>query len=287
MATLRALTTMLLLAPLVMALQATSPATSPAPAAVPLAQLLPRLTLCSAPHELANLHMHAVETWMDRHGNTLKRGDSETDRVFYYRGVEMEETQSADGKPLSTHDQTAQAQDANSLRQQVDQLWRGPADSCRLVNINDEIWSLAQIVSLYQWQEKPGPNFEGIPTVLLAFSPKPGQHAGSRVQHVLLSMWGDLQVDLQTGQILGGQFTNSGPVKFGMGLMANFTHIHGTFSMQPAGTTWVFRNIRVDVDGRKLWTKIHGVEIMNYRIDPVIAAHGNPQSKPVSGSSQE
>ena len=277
-----------MLTPLALALQAAAPAATPAStAAPPLAQLLPRLTLCSSPDALSHVRMHAVETWMDRHGNRLKRGDYETDRVFYYRGVEMEETQSSDGQPLSARDQAQQQQDARAVRQQIDQLWHGPQDACRMININNEIWSLPQIVNLYQWTESPGPKWEGIPTVRLSFRPKPSLHAASRVQHVLLNMEGELQVDPQTGQIVAGQFTSVGPVKFGMGLMADFTHIHGTFSMQPAGTAWVFRNIRVDVDGRKLWTRLHGVEIMNYTIDPVVAAHAGVRDKPPGGSSQE
>lgn len=273
---------MLLLSASALAMQG-SPAAAPAKA-LSLAQLLPRLTLCSSPDALSHVRMHAVETWMDRHGNLLKRGDSETDRVFYYHGVEMEETQSANGKPLSDKDQTRQQQDTRTLRQQIDQAWHSPQDSCRLVNINDDIWSLPQIVKLYQWSESPGPRFEGVSTVLLHFRPRPGLHAGSRVQHVLLGMQGELQVDPQTGQIVGGEFSSVGPVKFGWGLMANFSHIHGTFAMQPVGKSWVFRNIRVDVDGRKLWTKIHGVEIMNYTVDPVVAAHDDAGGKPSGGS---
>lgn len=285
---LRPLAAMLLLTPLALALQAGPPmATAVSPALPPLAQLLPRLSLCSSPDALANVHMHAVETWMNRHGNLLKRGDFETDRIYYYRGVEVEETQSTDGQPLSAKDQSRQEQDTRTLRAQIDQAWRGPRDTGRLVNINDEIWSLPQIVSLYQWTESPGPKFQGISTVLLSFRPKPDLHAGSRVQHVLLSMQGDLEVDPRTGQILAGQFTSTGPVKFGMGLMANFSHIHGSFSMQPAGTAWVFQTIRVDVDGRKLWTKMHGVEIMNYSVDPLVAAHDTAPGKRGDGASQE
>lgn len=276
-----------MLTPMALALQTATSAAAMVPDTTPLAPLLQRLTLCSSPDSLSHIRMHAVETWMDRHGNRLKRGDYETDRVFYYRGVELEETQSSDGKPLSVQDQAQQQQDARSLRQQIDRLWHGPQDACRLININDEIWSLSKVVDLYQWTESPGPKFGSIATVRLSFRPKPGLHPGSRVQHVLLSMQGDLQVDPQTGQIVSGQFTSVGPVKFGMGLMANFSQIHGTFSMQPAGTAWVFRNIRVDVDGRKLWTRLHGVEIMNYTIDPAVAAHDGVQGKPSDSSSQE
>lgn len=231
--------------------------------------------------------MHALETWMNRHGHLLKRGDYETDRVFYYRGVEMEETQSADGLPLSAKDRNEQQRDESALRQQIDSAWRGPQDACRLVNINGEIWSLPQIVSLYQWAEGPGPAFDGVPTVQLHFWPKPALRPGSRIQHVLFSMYGDLQVDPRTGQIVAGEFNNVGPVKFGMGLMANFSHIHGAFTMQRAGTAWVFRTIRVDVDGRRLWTKLHGVEIMNYFVDPVVATHDTPAGKPSGDSARE
>ena len=255
----------------------------PANAADQLPQLLQRLTLCSQPDALAQLRMHAVEAWMDRHGSTLTRRDFETDRVFFYRGVELEETISNNGQPLSAPEQQEEQHDSKNLERKIDRVWAGPQDSCRLVNINGEIWKLSQIAQLYDWTARPGPEFQGNPTLLLHFTPRPDVHPGSRIQHVLLDVQGELQVNPLTGQLLSGHFESMRPMKFGMGLLGKFDHLKGRFEMQAAGSAWVFRLIQFEVDGRELWTRMHGVEVMDYALDPAAATPASPSASGHSG----
>ena len=251
------------------------PALSPSPPA----ELLQRLTLCAHPALLSHLRMHAVETWMNRKGEAYSDQDSEVDRVFFYRGVEMEQARSRNGKLVSPEGRQRQQENFSGLKSKIDRHWSGPEDAGRMLNIDGEIWTLPQIVALYHWTQSRGPVTGGIPTVRLRFAPNPRIQPGSRVQHLLLSVRGHLDVDPETGQIVAGAFESTGPVKFGLGLLARFDHLQGTFDLQRTGAAWVYHHIQVEVDGRELWTHMHGAEVMTYTIDGVPPAPATPNGQ--------
>jgi hypothetical protein len=204
-----------------------------------------------APHHDASLHLQAVETWTQSGASTVE--DSEIDRVNFYRAVPIETEISENGHPVNP---VAQQKLANLIKRRID-----AAPSGNLLNLDGEIWPMAKFVALFTWTTD-----EHDPATL-HFTPAPDLHPSSRMQRVLSRTAGDLKVNLATGQILSGTFHSLGPVKFGGGLLANIAHFDGTFAMQQVDECWVMKSVVVHVQGREMFSRIHGTETMTYTVE--------------------
>jgi len=148
----------------------------------------------------------------------------------------------------------------------------------RLVNLDGEIWSLDQIAAHYAWTGSEAGMVEGRTAVRLHFEPGPDLHPHTRIERVLDATEGNLIVDRESGQILGGDFRSRGEVRYGGGWLGHLA-FDGVFSMQPAGDCWVIRQVTVAVQGRILFTSMHGTQINTYRLAPIsldAGVHNHP-----------
>ncbi|HXR96870.1 MAG TPA: hypothetical protein VN709_03410, partial [Terriglobales bacterium] len=211
-----------------------------------------------APHHDASLHLRAVETWTQSGAPDATANDTEIDRVSFYHSVPIETEVSDNGRPANA---AAQQKLANQIKRRIDAAGDG-----NLLNLDGEIWPMSKFESLFTWTVDPQD------ATLLHFTPAPQLHPSSRMQRVLSRTAGELKVNPATGQILGGSFHSLGPVKFGGGLLANIAHFDGTFAMQQADDCWVMKSIVVHVQGREMFSRIHGTETMTYTVENQYAA---------------
>lgn len=236
------------------------------------ATLLRRLCLSGNPGRLDQLHLRARESWIQS-GHDV--ADDETDEVFFYHSVPLELQQSSNGLPFSAAALNHQKKLAEHMEKRIDEA-ASAGDAGRLLNLDGEIWPLRRFVAQFVWSghlSEPGP--DGRPSLDLHFVPAPHLRPSSRMQRILSMSEGDLRVDPDTGQVLGGSFHSLGAVKFGGGLLAHIAHFEGLFEMQPApgvGSSdkdcWVMKRIVVQVQGRELFHRIHGTETMTYAVEP-------------------
>ncbi len=224
-------------------------------------QIVAKATLASDPNALNTVHLQAKEWWQKSNGAV---SDRETSRVMFYKSVELEVTVSKDGEPVSAYKRFMEQHDLAQAQKRIDKRWKGPMDDGRLVRIADSIVSLPKLLQHYQWQHLGADNVEGQPCQVFRFSARPGDPANSRMVHLMQLMQGRLWMDPQSGQILKVTFHNNQPVKIGFGMLANFDHISGTFTMQRSGNAWVWGKTVIHLSGRELWHTKNGTLVKTY-----------------------
>jgi hypothetical protein len=79
-------------------------------------------------------------------------------------------------------------------------------------------------------------------------------------------MSGRAWIDPTDGQVFRVEFHNRVPLKFGWGLLADFSSINGSFEMQPVGDLWVRGHTEVHLTGRQLWHSVNGTLIKDYKV---------------------
>jgi hypothetical protein len=218
----------------VQAVQARSNDPAPAPPADPpplTPEALPGravvVTNCDA---LDKVHMQATEKWI---GDKPSDRETEVSKVIFYKSVELDQTVEHNGKPLGRWSRSREASEVRHDEQLIDRRWRGPKDNGHLVNIADEIWAVPDLLRNFQWTREGAGEIDGHPATIFRYSPKPGIHPGSRIERALSAMYGRAWVDPASGQVMRVEFKNRQPLKFGWGLLANFSSISGTLEMQP------------------------------------------------------
>jgi len=225
--------------------------------------LVAKMTLSEHADQLNQLTLVGDEVW--KTDGKPADSDYETDQVSFYRSVYVEAMQSEKGRSLGAAARAKQLRATQKLQQRIDLAWSGGAVAGQLVNLDGEIWSLSQIADHFTWTASDAGIVAGRAAVDLHFEPRPNLKSHTRIEHVLGATAGNLMVDRITGQILSGDFRSLGEVRFGGGLLAHLT-FHGEFRLQPAGDCWVIRNVRVDVQGRVLFSRLHGTQINTYSL---------------------
>ncbi|MGH9393330.1 MAG: hypothetical protein ACRD1E_04110 [Terriglobales bacterium] len=231
------------------------------------AALVKRLAWSSAPAGLRSLRLRAIEEWTQAEvpPGARRVRNRETDEVSFYHGVPLELQLTRNDLPLSAGAERKQASALGRMQRRVDAACgSGDGSDGRLLSLGGEVWTMARFASGFAWSGAPA----AAGRVELSFEPLPGRRPGSRLARILGATAGQLEVDPASGQILGGEFHNIAPVRFGGGLLAHFTDFHGRFRLQPAAGTWVLRSVEVTIEGRELFHRIHGTETMTYTVEP-------------------
>lgn len=223
----------------------------------PVNALLDSLRLNSNSARLEQMHLVATEIWKQDGGGV----DRETDDVAFYHSVPLESEVRHNGAPLSADARAQQQRQVAALKEQIDSALAGDGDNTRLVNLDGEIWTLARFVAQFSWQAEAGSR-PG--TTVLKFMPRTRLASHSRVQTILRHTAGTFTVDTATGQLLDGEFHSTSHVSFGGGVLAHFSGFQGSFQLQSLDGCWVLRHIQVHVNGRRLFSSVHGTETITY-----------------------
>lgn len=224
--------------------------------------LVGKLTLSEHAAKLAGLSLAADDVWVNEANPA--QSDYGTGKVMFYRTVPIEVMESEKGRPLRAAERAREAHTIQALRKRIDAAWRERAAPGQLVNLYGEIWTLGQIATHFTWTASSAGMAAGRPAVILHFEPLAGQRPHTRIERVLDATAGDIVVDGQTGQILRGVFHSEKPIHYG-GWLAHLA-FHGAFSLQAAGDCWVINDVSVEVQGRVMFSRMHGTQINTYSL---------------------
>lgn len=224
--------------------------------------VLDHLRLVAHADVLGSARMQAVEVWTPAHdpgGRTEDRS-----RILYYKTVELELPATENGRPVSAHEAAKLRRDIQQSETDIDASWRGSASSGRLVQIDGQIVDIGTLLRRFDWRPVGVATYLNRPCVEFHFSPRQGAASGSRAERIMAAMAGDLWIDPESGQVLKVTFANRRAVRFGLGLLASFSNIQGSFEMQPFGDGWVWGETVVQLHGRELWFDKSGLLVKHY-----------------------
>jgi hypothetical protein len=220
-----------------------------------------RAVLVTDVQALNQVHLRSTEIWRAPDGSLREK---ELANVFFYKSVELEMPFEHNGRPLGRWQRSRENSEVRHLEEQIDQRWTGPQDNGKLVSFADEVWSTRDLLRNFQWSSEGSGDVHGHPATIFRYRPRPGIRPSNRVEHALARMYGRAWLDSQTGQVYRVEFHNQAPLKFGWGLLANFSSINGSFEMQPMGAVWVRGHTEVQLEGRELWNSLTGTVTKDY-----------------------
>lgn len=226
--------------------------------------VLEHLKLFASPAVLGAVHMQAVETWTP----VRNPGAAKTDhsRIFYYKTVELELPVTDGGVPLSSHALAKQQRAIARAEADINQAWQGASSEGRLIQIDDQIVDIGSLLRDFTWTPVGRSEYLGHACVEFRFAPRLGIHPDSHAERVMATMVGNLWLDPESGQIYKATFHNREAVKFGLGLLASFSFIQGSFEMQPVAGGWVWGRTTVQMRGRELWFDKSGTLVKSYTL---------------------